>query len=83
MHYVLAIMQYIGVPNQDLITEMGREISEVFERLPQWDTIRILCGLLLTHVDMVQTDLVHASVVSPVYGVLQCIRAVLEVAISL
>jgi len=50
---------------------------------PQWSTIHILCGALLQHIHIAEHNLLQASMVAPMYGVIQCIRVSFEEAITL
>lgn len=52
-------------------------------KYPQWSTIHILCGVLLQHIHIAEHDLLKASMVAPMYGVIQCIRVSFEEAIIL
>ena len=48
--------------------------SYVHEEYPQWSTIYLLSGILYQHIQAAERDLVQASMLAPMYGVIQCIR---------
>lgn len=48
--------------------------SYVHEEYPQWSTIHLLSGILHQHIQAAERDLVQASMLAPMYGVIQCIR---------
>ena len=48
--------------------------SYVHEEYPQWSTIHLLSGILHQHIQAAERNLVQASMLAPMYGVIQCIR---------
>lgn len=48
------------------------------EAPPPYSTLGLLCLLLRQHISRAKTDLMSASMTTPMYGVLQSIRALLE-----
>lgn len=52
--------------------------SVLQDAAPHCVTLDLLCSLLCKHIAGARTDLVRASMMAPMYGVLQSIRAVLE-----
>ena len=48
--------------------------SYVHKEYPQWSTIHLLSGILHQHIQAAERDLVQASMLAPIHGVIQCIR---------
>ena len=66
---------YIHVENVDADSlKVKAGSSYVHEEYPQWSTIHLLSGILYQHIQAAERDLVQASMLAPMYGVIQCIR---------
>ena len=75
LHYHLKCPYSVVIESSDadsLKVETGS--SYVHEEYPQWSTIHLLSGILHQHIQAAECDLLQASMLAPMYGVIQCIR---------